>query len=130
MNIAKELNYKQVILLGVATELMLVFIQLVYLKLNSSTDASLAFTTDYMRYTGFYVFQIIGFFVYTAAVFVLLKKFHVSSFYKILFFILAGGVVELSFYLFIPAEYEAAYLFSILDKFIAAVFAAVIYNYS
>ncbi|WP_262896722.1 hypothetical protein [Fulvivirga marina] len=43
---------------------------------------------------------------------------------------MAGGIVELSFYLLIPAEYEAAYLFSILDKLMAAVFAAVIYNYS
>ncbi|ELR73272.1 hypothetical protein C900_04783 [Fulvivirga imtechensis AK7] len=105
MNIAKELNYKQVILLGMVTELMLVFIQFIYLKLNSNTDASLAFTTEYMRYTGFYVFQIIGFFVYTIAVFVLLKKFHVTSFYKILFFIVAGGVVELSFYLLTLANY-------------------------
>ncbi|ELR68300.1 hypothetical protein C900_00564 [Fulvivirga imtechensis AK7] len=39
-------------------------------------------------------------------------------------------MVELSFYLFVPAEYETAYFFSILDKFIAAVFASVIYNYS
>lgn len=126
----REISYKQIILLGIVTELMLIFVQFGYLKFNSAAGTSIIFSTEYMQNTGFYIFQIIGFFVYALLVYMLLNKFHISSFYKILFFIIAGGIIELSFYLFIPAEYESAYLFSILDKFIAAVFAAVVYNYS
>lgn len=129
MKTKSDLSYKQAILLGVATELTLVAIQFVYMKIfvsnNPGTD--FVFTNDYMKSRGFYIFQVVGFFVYTATVYLLFNKFQITSITKILAYILTGAVIELSFYLFMQTGYEGAFLYSILDKFIAAVFGSILY---
>lgn len=90
---------------------------------------NLAFDTDFMRYRGFYVFQIIGFFVYSFTVYMIINRYHIRLLNYILASLIAGGIMELSFYPMIQADYEGAFVYSILDKFIAAVFGAVLYFY-
>jgi hypothetical protein len=132
MNTKRELTYKRAILYGLFTEFLLVLIQVIYLTAYTSLnpDKEMAFNSEYIRYRGFYIFQIIGFFLYTAIVFILIRKFQVKSIQKIFALILAGGVVELSFYMAVQADYEGVYFYSILDKFIAAAFGAIVYYYS
>jgi len=129
MKTKADLSYRQAILLGVATELTLIAIQFIYMKIyvsnNPGTD--FAFTNDYMKYRGFYIFQIIGFFVYTFTVYLLFSRFQITSITKILSYIITGAVIELSFYLFMQTGYEGAFLYSILDKFVAAVFGSILY---
>lgn len=129
MKTVREFGYSQIIMMGFLTELVLILLQFIYVRLIMHAEVA-AFTTEYMKSTGFYVFQVIGFFLYLGAISLLLRKVHVNKFYKVLLFLIAGGVIELAFYLLIPANYEAAYLYSIFDKFIAAAFATFIYNFS
>lgn len=132
MKTQNNLTYKQAVLYGVITELILVSLQFVYLKNYTShnPEADFAFTADYMMSRGFYVFQIIGFFVYSVVVFVLINKMKVKTFYKVLALIGAGVVVELVFYAIVPADYQLVYFYSVLDKFIAGIFGAVVYFYT
>jgi len=129
MKTKSDLSYKQAIILGVATELVLIAIQFIYMKIyvSNNPETDFAFTNDYMKSRGFYIFQIIGFFVYTFTVYLLFNKFQITSINKILPYILTGAVIELSFYLVMQTGYEGAFLYSILDKFIAAVFGFVLY---
>jgi hypothetical protein len=131
MKAKTNFTYKQAILLGVLTELVLIAIQFIYIKIYVSMNPgeNLAFDTDFMRYRGFYVFQIIGFFVYTFTVYMIINRYHIRLLNYILAYLIAGGIMELSFYLMIQADYEGAFVYSILDKFIAAVFGAVLYFY-
>jgi hypothetical protein len=131
MKTKSDFTYKQAILLGVLTELILIAIQFIYIKIYVSLNPgeNLAFDTDYMRYRGFYVFQIIGFFVYTFTVYMIINRYHIRLLNYILAYLITGGIVELSFYLMIQADYEGAFIYSVLDKFIAAVFGAVLFFY-
>lgn len=132
MKTKSEFTYTKAIAYGVLTELVLVLIQFMYLKnyANNNPEAEFVFTSDFMINRGFYVFQIIGFFVYTILVFVLIRKIKVNTFNKILTLIVAGAVVELTFYAIVPADYQIAFFYSVLDKFIASVFGAIVYFYS
>jgi len=132
MKTNSDFTYARAITYGVLTELLLVLTQFIYLKYyaNNNPEAGFVFTSDYMINRGFYVFQIIGFFVYTILVFVLIRKIKVNTFNKILAMIVTGAVVELTFYAIVPADYELAFFFSVLDKFIAGIFGAIVYFYS
>lgn len=68
--------------------------------------------------------------MYSIVIFILIRRIKVEALTKVLTVIVAGAVVELTFYAFAQADYEMAYFFSILDKFIAAVFGSVVYYYS
>lgn len=129
---SKEFSYTRAILYGVATELLLVLLQFIYLKsyTTNQPDVEFTFTSEYMMSRGFYVFQIIGFFVYSVVVFLLIRKIKLNTFNKILVMILAGVVVELTFYAIVPADYQMAYFYSVLDKFVAGVFGSIVYFYS
>ena len=132
MKTRKEFTYAKAILYGVLTELTLVLFQFIYLK-NYTTNnpgTDFVFTSDYMMSRGFYVFQIAGFFVYTIVVFILVRKMMVKTFYKILTMLVTGALLELTFYAIVPADYQFAFFYSILDKFIAGFFGAVVYFYS
>src|SRR5690606_22864754 len=132
MKTNSDFTYTRAITYGVLTELLLVLTQFIYLKYytNNNPEAGFVFSSDYMISQGFYVFQIIGFFVYTVVVFILIRKIKVNTFNKILVLIVAGAVIELTFYAIVPADYELAFFFSVLDKFIAGVFGAIVYFYS
>jgi hypothetical protein len=127
-----DFTFRKAILYGLLTELVLIAIQFIYMKLyvSNNPETELGFTTDYMKYRGFYVFQIIGFFVYTILVFVLVRNYQIKSINKILAFVMAGAVVELGFYLLIQSDYEFAFFYSILDRFIAAIFGTIVYYYA
>ncbi|UXE67237.1 MAG: hypothetical protein KA713_01130 [Chryseotalea sp. WA131a] len=132
MKTNSDFTYARAITYGVLTELLLVLTQFIYLKYyaNNNPEVGFVFTSDYMINRGFYVFQIIGFFVYTVVVFVLIRKIKVNTFKKILALIVTGAVIELTFYAIVPADYELAFFFSVLDKFIAGIFGAIVYFYS
>jgi len=132
MRIKNDFTYTRAIVYGVLIELVLVLLQFIYLAnyANKNSEADFGFTSDYMMSRGFYVFQIIGFFVYTILVFVLIRKAKVNTFNKILVLIVAGAVVELTFYAIVPADYQLAFFYSVLDKFIAGVFGAIVYFYT
>lgn len=127
------LNFTQAVLLGLAIELFLVLIQLGYLMIyvNQNPEQEFTFTTGYMKTTGFYVFQIIGFFIYTIMVYIVLRMSGKGAFNtKIVVLVITGGIAELIFYLVIRADYELAFSYSILDKFVAAAIGAIVYGYS
>jgi hypothetical protein len=125
------LGYPQVILFAVVTELTLIAIQFGYLKVYSmNTNAEFAFTAEYMKSRGFYIFQIIGFFLYTIIVYLMTGKMTSGISTKLASFVVAGGIVELGFYIFMTDHYEGAYLYSILDKIIATSFGLILFNYT
>lgn len=132
MKTGNEFAYRQLILYGVLTELSLVLLQFVFMKIygNLNPDENAGFTTDYMKQRGFYVFQVIGFFLYTSMVFFLRRRVQKVVLNKMFFFLISGAIVEFSFYMIIQSLYEGAFLFSILDKFIAGAFGLIIYYYT
>jgi hypothetical protein len=132
MKTKSEFTYTRAIAYGLLIELSLVLIQFIYLKYydKNNPEAGFVFTSDYMINRGFYIFQIIGFFVYTTIVFVVIRTIKVNTFNKILTLIVSGAVIELTFYAIVPADYQFAFFFSVLDKFIAGVFGAIVYFYS
>jgi len=132
MSTKKKFSYGKAILYGVLTELTLVLAQFVILKnyTNTNPDTDFAFSTTYMTSTGFYIFQVVGFFVYFTVVFFLMRKIKEKPLYKILALILAGAVVELTFYAFAQADYQIVYFYSILDKLIAGAAGVIVYYYT
>jgi hypothetical protein len=128
MNTISQLR---LIVYGLLTELFLVAVQLIYLNIYVSNNTGFEFTVsaDYMMSRGFFIFQVIGFFVYFIAVYWLLTQLRERIVSKIITYVLAGSVVELSFYLFVTEGFQGAFLYSILDKYIAAVCAAIVYYF-
>lgn len=126
------LNYRQMILIALLTELMLIVIQVVYLKIYTirNEGAEFAFTSEYMQTNGFYIFQIVGFFLYTVVVYSIAGKISTEVLKKLLTMVVAGGIIEVSFYLIMQANYQGAFLYSVLDKVIAAVFGFILFNYT
>jgi len=126
------LSYIQIVSIAMMTEFTLIAIQFVYLRIVASGNEGFepAFTSEYMKTKGFYIFQIIGFFLYTFVVWVAVGKMEKKIFNKILLLVIAGGIVEFSFYIIMRADYEGAFLYSILDKVIAAAFGLILYNYT
>lgn len=131
MKTNKEFTIKMAIVTGLITELILFLIQFGYLKFYAAkSDVDFAFTSEYMSTSGFFIFLIIGFFLYSTVIFYIIKKFHSAYYGRIFILLIAGGAVELLFYILIKADFEFAYVFSVLDKFIAGVFALIFYFYS
>ena len=99
----KGLSYFQIILIALLTEMTLIIIQFVYMNVFAGTEpgSELAFTTEYMMTTGFFIFQIIGFILYTLVVYLLSIRLQEKILNKILVLVITGGIVELSFYLII-----------------------------
>lgn len=131
-NINKDLGFPKMIFYGILTELSLILVQVFYLQVYTymNSDAPRAFTNDYMLTQGFYVFQIVGFFVYVVVAFLIRGKISDNLIGKMITFLTAAAVVEVSFYLLIQASYQGAFLYSILDKFMAAVFGLILYYYT
>jgi len=128
----QEFTWKKAIVYGVFTELFLIALQFVYLRVYAAMnpETTVAFTADYMMSRGFYIFQIIGFFVYAVTVYMLNSRYRIPSLSVILVYLITGGIMELSFYLMVQGEYQGAFVYSILDKAVAAVFGAIVYYYT
>lgn len=128
----KTLTFQYAILFGLITEMILIVAQLLYMNfyVKHTPGVEFIFTTEYMMSQGFYIFQIVGFFMYTTTIYFLFKAYHISTLGKIISYIITGGIVELLFYLIIQAGYEGAFLYSILDKFVAAAFGTIFYFYT
>jgi hypothetical protein len=125
----KELTYSTAIAYGVITELFLIVAQYVFLAINSSLnpEISMAFTTEYMMTRGFFVFQILGIIAYAIIVYQIVRKYTITSLAFMLVFLVAGAIVELTFYLSIQATFQGAFFYSMLDKTIGAVMGAIVY---
>ena len=132
MKTMNGLSYGQIALIGLGTELTLILVQLIYFSLyaRANLNGVMEITSDYMKSRGFYIFQITGFFLFTAVVYVILGKITDKIINKVLLLIVVGGITELTFYLVMRASYEGAFLFSILDKVIAVFFGLIVYNYT
>jgi len=128
----QDFTWKRAIAYGIVTELFLVALQLLYLNVYAAMnpEANVVFNADYMMSAGFYIFQIIGFFVYAITVYMLNSRYRIPSLKVILTYLITGGIIELTFYLIIQAEYQGVFLYSILDKFVAAVFGSIVYFYT
>ena len=125
------LTYPRLIALGVFTELLLLAVQYIYINISASEAGTGArFTSEYMRNSGFYIFQVAGFFLYTVVVYLLNKSIRGNLMYKLLAFLVGGALVEMSFYLTIQASYQGVFVYSLLDKAMAAVFASIVFYYS
>ncbi|MEQ9412790.1 MAG: hypothetical protein RIF39_03115 [Cyclobacteriaceae bacterium] len=132
MSTGTNFTYGRAMVYGVLTELLLVLAQFVILKdyTHANPDSDFAFSSAYMMSTGFYVFQVVGFFNYFTVVFTLMRKIKEKPLYKILALILAGAVVELTFYALAQADYQIAYFYSVLDKLVAGAFGTIVYYYT
>ena len=132
MKAKQGFTYTQIALMAAATELALIAIQFIYFRVfkSNNPDIDLGFTTEYMKYRGFYIFQIIGFFIYTLLVYFIVEVHADRIFNRILTLIIAGGIIEVSFYLLISGNYEAAFTFSILDKIVATAFGIILNTYT
>jgi len=132
MKTKKELTYTQIALIAVFTELTLIAIQFIYFKIyvSNNPETEMGFTTDYMKYRGFYIFQIVGFFIYTFLVYMIAEIHSEKIVNRIVTLIIAGGIVEVSFYVLLSGDYEGAFLYSILDKIIAAAFGVILNSYT
>lgn len=132
MKTTKELSYGQVVEIGMVLGVTLVLLQLINLMVYVQTTpgTEMAFTSAYMKSSGFYVFQILGYFLYAAIIYISIKKITSKMFNKVFILIGSGVLLELSFYLIMQASFEGAFLYSILDKIVAAAFALILYSYT
>jgi hypothetical protein len=132
MKTIQNFTYRRAILFGMLTEVFLIALQYVYLAISTSVNPEVpaVFNTEYMMTRGFYVFQIIGFFVYVVSVYLINMRYAVKGLNFLLAYVITGGIMELLFYVAIQADYQGAFLYSILDKFVAAVFGAIVYFYT
>ena len=130
MKTINNLTYVQVVLLGLLSEAVLMAIQFIYLYASSDPDGSVEFTSDYMRSTGFYIFQVIGLFFYSVVIYFVVRGTATKIFSKVGTLLIAGAIYELAFYLVIVADYEGAFFYSILDKIIASAFAMILLSYT
>lgn len=132
MKITKELSYGQAVEIGVVLGVTLLVLQLVNLMVYVQTTpgTEMAFTSVYMKTGGFHVFQVLGYFLYATVIYISLKKIRSKMLNKVLILIGSGVLLELSFYLIMQANFEGAFLYSILDKIVAAAFALILYSYT
>ena len=106
-------------------EVGLILIQYLYMRVFHPEIDWIA-TDAFMQNAGFYIFQIVGFFI-----FILLARFiFQNSGDKILrnavLLFLSGVVVEVGFYLAVQAQYQGAFLYSVMDKIVAIAFGLII----
>ncbi len=129
MKTKKEFTYGRAIAYGIAAELVLIAVQYVLLAIYNTKNPGtpFSFTTEYMMSRGFYVFLIPGFIMYATAVFLILNRYTISSVVYLFAFLLAAAAVEVTFYLSIAANYQGAFLYSILDKVVGAALGAIGY---
>lgn len=132
MKKTKELSYNEVVEIGLVLGVTMVLLQFVYLMVYVQTNpgTELMFTSAYMKSTGFFVFQILGYFVYATVIYIAIRKVRSRMVKKVLILIGSGVLLELSFYLIMQASFEGAFLYSILDKLVAAAFALILYSYT
>jgi hypothetical protein len=125
----KEFNYTLAIAYGIATELILVFAQYLFLAFNRLMDEnmSMTFSTNYMMTRGVYVFLALGIIVYAMFVLYFLRHYKIQSFAYLLVYVIAGAAIEITFYLSISATYQGVYLYSILDKVVGVAMGAIGY---
>lgn len=116
----KELTYGRAISLGIASEFALLFIQYLILMINHlwNPGTPFSFTTEYMMSRGFYIFLIPGFILFATIVFFIMRNYTIPSVAYLFVFLLVAAVIEVSFYLSISANYQGAFVYSILDKVI------------
>jgi hypothetical protein len=93
---------------------------------TSNPGANLSFDVSYMEHVGFFIFQIVGFFVFIIIALYIFRRSLEDKYKKVLIFLIAGGIIELAFFL-IVTEFEPAFLYSILDKVVAIAFAGIMY---
>lgn len=122
MKTKKNFTYGHAIGYGIATELVLVMVQYLLLTIyqGKNPTSAFSFSTEYMMSTGFYIFLIPGFILYATVVFLIMSKFTMASPVYLLVFLLTAAAIEVGFYLSIPANYQGAFVYSILDKVIGS----------
>ena len=115
----------KVISYALFVEVGLLVIQFLYMRIFHP-DVEWVATDAYMQNAGFFIFQILGFFI-----FILLARFIFQNSGNYLFrnavlLFLSGVIVEVGFYLAIQAEYQGAFLYSVMDKIVAIAFGLII----
>jgi hypothetical protein len=65
--------------------------------------------------------------VYATVVFMIMRNYTLASVAYLFAFLLAAAAVEVTFYLSITADYQGAFLYSILDKVIGSALGAIGY---
>lgn len=125
------LSLKQVLSIGLVTELILITFQFIVLKIWLLNKVqAYSFSTEYMRSTGFYVFLIGGFFIYLFVSSTIVPRISEGIIRKLIALIVLAGLMEMAFYLSIPAHWEAVFWYSIISKVIATAFGVIVFNIS
>jgi hypothetical protein len=122
MKTKKDFTYSRAIAYGVVTELILVVVQYILLAIyhSKNPESAFSFSTEYMMSRGFYIFLIPGFIMYATMMFLIMRNFTITSVAYLFVFLLSAAAVEVTFYLSIAANYQGAFLYSILDKVIGS----------
>ncbi len=126
--VKNDLSISKVIGYAFVSELFLILLQFIYMAYYEMTNpgVKLNFDLEYMSHVGFFIFQIVGLFVFTIIGYLIFRRSAEKKFKKVFTYLIAGGIIELVFYL-VATEFEAAYIYSILDKAVAIAFAGILY---
>ena len=120
----RTLTTQKVILYALSLEVLLIVIQAASVWIKYGTNPR--FTDLFMQGTGFYIFQILGFFIFILLAQFVFKNSTESTLKNALLLFFTGAVVEVGFYLFIQADYQGAFLYSIMDRIVAISFGIII----
>ncbi|MEJ2005637.1 MAG: hypothetical protein P8X57_11880 [Cyclobacteriaceae bacterium] len=126
----KPVSTGGIIGIAVLIEAVLILLQFIVLRMSTESGQTPAFDSDYIQSRGFFIFQIIGFFAYAIAAFYLCRRHAGNVFQKLLILVIAGGIIEVGFYIISQAHYEGAYLYSVTDKLIGSVIGWIVGKYS
>jgi hypothetical protein len=125
----REITFTRMALYGLCTEIVLIGLQFAFIRIYSG-ESKFIFDDNYMRFGGFYIFQVIGFFFYVILAYLLSAQIQRNLISKIAIFVITGCLVEYTFYFTIQAEWQGVFSYSVLSKLIAGAFGIVISLYS
>lgn len=120
MKTKKQFTYGHAIGYAIGLELVLILIQYLLLAIYhvNNPGTAFSFNSEYMMSRGFYIFLLPGFILYATVVFLLMQKYEFTSAVYLFVLLLAAAAIEVGFYLSIAADYQGAFMYSILDKVI------------
>jgi hypothetical protein len=111
------ITIQKIILFALLVEAGIIIIQLAYMAIFHP-ELGFAFNDYYMQNVGFFMYILLARYIITHS--------GNSVFRNAVILFLSGIVFEVGFYMIIQASYEGAFLFSILDKFVAIAFGLII----
>lgn len=119
---------KQTLIFALIPESILIIGQLLFVAMyNLANPVNIALDDSFMVSTGFYIFQIGGFFLSFIFFYMLIVRDKGQHPQVAILFLFISVAIELSFYVLTPASFRFVYVFSFLDKIMAILLAMFTY---